>query len=199
MAKLDWARTLPGRDGYDADLARQWKSGPMLADLEMPDGSDRIDYLASPNVHWARNLARLWPVESDETRLSLFKTAADTARTLVYRLGWAAARERVTAFHKRASARSLFPSDYFAIYFDFWVSVFCRGEIERSNPLFPSNAPKFLDYDEFWVRALSSTMEMKRRNVSWGLYHTMPGHLSEMRDRLHEAIRSEEAERGNGK
>lgn len=128
MTKLDWSRTAHGRDGYDAALAREWRSGPSGTSMERPDGSDDLKLLAAPTIYWAKEMARAYPSENAASHAALFVAARRAAATLYCRDGWKTIRSRVQAVHGKASTLNPFPSAFYAIYFDHWTMTLARGD-----------------------------------------------------------------------
>ena len=118
MTRMDWSRADKGREGYDADLAREWSKGPSAASFDRPDGADELKLLSVPTIYWARELARAFPFEDETTHVRLFAAARRAAAHLYFRNGWPMIRQRVQAVHLKASTRNLFPSAFYAIYFD---------------------------------------------------------------------------------
>lgn len=179
MTRIDWSRTRDGFEVYDSELARQWRNGPPPGQFEgRGDGS--MDYMALPGLYWAKDLGRVWPVESRETHLHLFGKAREVARSLVWGRGWRTARGRVAAFHQRASTRTLFPSAYFAIYLDYWTSLFARWAIEDGKYDVPKGAAKFIAHSEIYKRSAVKIREMKMQNRQCSGYAELFDHLTSL-------------------
>jgi hypothetical protein len=153
MTKLDWTRTRPGSEGYDADLAREWRSGPSGTSFERPDGSDALKLLAPPTIYWAKEMARAYPVEDAASHLALYSAARRAAATLYFGGGWPVVRARVPLVYTKASAIKLFPSTFYAVYFDYWAMTFARGDHLNKTRAVPKNIDKYSNRMERWFRA----------------------------------------------
>jgi hypothetical protein len=157
MTKLDWSKTRPGSDGYDAMLAREWRCGPAGAPFERPDGSEELQLLAEPSIYWARELSRAYlpQDESEASHLRLFIEARRAAAHIYFRDGWPAVRSRVPAIYKKASPHSdrHYPSAHYAVYFDYWAMTYARGDALNRTGSIPNHVAKYSAASERWMRA----------------------------------------------
>jgi hypothetical protein len=153
MTKLDWTRTAKGRDGYDAALAHEWRSGPSGAAMERPDGSDSLKLLSAPTIYWAKEMARAYPLEGPASHAGLFLAARRAAATLYYRDGWKMIRSRVQAVHAKASTLNPFPSAFYAIYFDDWAMSLARGDHLNKIGAVPRHIDSFSSLTSRLMRA----------------------------------------------
>lgn len=154
MTKLDWNRTDAGRDGYDAALTLEWRLGPSAPAFERPDGADDLKLVSTPTIYWAKELARAFPVDDEATHVRLFAASRRAAATLYFRNGWPLIGQRVQAVHLKSSTRNLFPSAFYAIYFDHWAMTFARGDHLNRLGSIPRHVEAFSRVGERWTRAL---------------------------------------------
>lgn len=154
MTKLDWNRSRDGRDGYDANLAREWSTGPRSPDFDRPDGSDVISFYSAPTIFWAKDMARSFPADDAATHLEMFSMARRVAAHIYYEQGWPALRSRVLAVHAKASLRNIFPSAFYAIYFDHWAMVFARGHSLNTKGSISKSLDAFSSRLMRWERSL---------------------------------------------
>lgn len=171
MTKLDWDRTRPGGDGYDAALAREWSTGPSGASFERPDGEDHLKLLSSPTIYWAKEMARAFPKEDEQSHLVLYEAARDAAATIYYRSGWATVRARVQAVHAKASTLNPFPSAYYALYFDHWAMTFARGDHLNRIGSVPRHIQSFAKVSERWVRAFAILRVLDKKRGRSDIHH----------------------------
>jgi hypothetical protein len=192
MTKLDWTRTRPGSEGYDADLAREWRSGPSGASFERPDGSHTLNLLAPPTMFWAKEMGRAYPVEDAASHLALYSAARRAAATLYFGGGWPVVRARVPLVYKKASAIKPFPSTFYAVYFDYWAMTFARGDSLNKTGAVPKHIDKYSNRKERWFRAPMAPLHVPGPNgTPIELKRTI--NLQEWLDSLYE--RMKEAER----
>lgn len=157
MTKLDWNRTRQDRDGYDAALAREWRSGPSGGSFARPDGAEALNLLATPTIYWGREMTRAYPPseESLDSHVRLFAAARRAAAHIYFSSGWPTARSRVREVHRKASPYQdrHYPTAHYAVYFDYWVMTFARGDALNRTGVIPGHVFRFSDRDERVMRA----------------------------------------------